>query len=473
MKRLIATIGLTALTSMAFAQNVLDAVVYSKTDPVLGNARYSGMAGAFTALGGNASAIKDNPAALGVFRSHDITFSPNLYINNDGDVKGSLNNFAAVINFGGKREKTSGVICSSLGINYNRMNNISRYTRKNETLGLSLTDAIGEAGAGNLHNDFAYEIGLIDDNNQSVFGGKSIDRNLSLSETGHVGQWDIAYGMNVNNLIYWGVALGINTIDYKQTAMYDETSDTPMADGSVSKGDSWYLDNICEMKGNGVNFRAGLIIRPMDVLRIGASIETPTLYDIKEYNSVELGDKQNYCKEDYDGAPVQYTLKTPLKVKAGVGFVVGKRALIDIDYQYENQKKLRLESKDMKLDDQTDLAEEMMCKTHTIKAGTEVQIVNGFCLRAGLGYSSKPMNDYTAADAYNTFNFRPISIPQQSIYVSGGAGYKGEHFYCDLAYAFRNTKNILYTYLPLEPGDNTLEENLKTRNIIATLGWRF
>lgn len=81
--------------------------------------------------------------------------------------------------------------------------------------------------------------------------------------------------------------------------------------------------------------------------------------------------------------------------------------------------------------------------------------------------------NYTPEEAYNIVNFRAITIPQQSVYVTGGAGYKGEHFYCDLAYAFKNTTNYLYDYLPLDTKDESLKEGLKTRNIIATVGWRF
>lgn len=475
MKRIIATIGLTALSAMAFSQNAFDAMVTSKTDPVLGTARYSGMAGAFTALGGNASAIKDNPAALGIYRSHEITFTPTLYINNDSEVKGALNNFAAIINLGGKKGRTSGYICSSIGINYNRMSNISRYTRRNDSKDFSLTDNIAEMGEENLYNQIAYEVGLIQDDENgsySVFGSDVVDRELTFMEKGHVGQWDISYGLNIANRVYLGAAFGINSLRYKQTSMYTEYSDTPTDNGTIMN-DTWYLDNMCEIEGAGFNFRVGAIVRPVDVLRIGASFETPTYYDIKEYNCIELGDNNNALKEDYDNLPAVYDMRTPLKFKAGLGFVIGKRAMIDLDYQYENWQKVRLTVDDMNYDSEADVAEARLRKTHTLKLGTEVQVLEGFCLRAGVAYQSKPFTDYTTQEASEIANFRALTFPQQSVYVTGGAGYKGEHFYCDLAYAFRNTHNLLYDYLPLNMGDSPLKENLKTRNIIATVGWRF
>ncbi len=476
MKKIIATIGLAALTSMAFSQNVLDAVVITQPDAVIGTARYAGMAGAFTALGGNASAIKDNPAALGIYRSHEITFSPTLYINNDGEVNGALNNFAFVVNLGGKKGRTSGYICSSLGINYNRISNISRYSRRDEHSSGSLTDDIAYMGSQNLVNQLAYEVGLIEDDEQglsySVYGNNDVDKKLSFMEKGHIGQWDISYGLNIANRAYLGAAIGINTLRYKQTSLFTEISDTNI-DNGVILNDEWHLDNLYEVEGQGVNFRIGAIVRPADFLRIGASFETPTYYNLKEYNSIEVSDNNTIAKEDYGNKPAFYDMRTPLKFKAGLGFVIGKRALIDIDYQYANYKKLRLKVNDMNFDDENDLAEERMKKTHTIKLGAEVQVVDGFFLRGGLAFASSPFSNYTEAEARNIANFRALTFPQQSVYVTGGAGYKGDHFYCDLAYAFRNTHNLLYDYLPLKADDSVLEEGLKTRNIIATVGWRF
>lgn len=469
MKKILATIGFAAISSVAFSQTVLDAISSAKTDPVLGNARYSGMAGAFTALGGNASAVKDNPAALGVYRSHEITFSPSLYINNDGEVKGALDNFAFVLNFGGKKARTNGYITSSLALNYDRTN-ISRYTRRKDTKKFSMSDEIAK-NPNTLANEFATNIGLIEDG-ISLFGDGLVDRELRFMEKGHVGQWDIAYGLNISNRFYVGAGFGFTTLQYKQTSMYTENSETPMTDGSVID-DQWYIDNLYEASGNGFNFRVGAIVRPVDLLRVGVSFETPTYYNMEEYYNVELGDQNLKCNEDFGGAPTIYDLRTPLKFKAGLGFVVGKRALIDLDYQYENFQKTRLKVDDMYLDSETDVAEAYLCKTHTIKLGAEVQVVDGFFLRGGLAFSSKPFNDYSERDTKEICNFRGLSFPQQSIYVTGGAGYKGEHFYCDLAYAFRNTDNILYNYLPLVKGDESLHEDLKTRNIIATFGWRF
>src|SRR5674536_391977 len=60
------------------AQNVDDALRYSQSF-YGGTARFMSMGGAFTALGGDISSLSQNPAGLGVFRSSEITLTPQLF----------------------------------------------------------------------------------------------------------------------------------------------------------------------------------------------------------------------------------------------------------------------------------------------------------------------------------------------------------------------------------------------------------
>ena len=67
--------------TLMIAQTEIDALKYVQTD-INGTARYMGMAGAFGALGGDASAIKDNPAGLGIYRKSELVGSMNVMMQN-------------------------------------------------------------------------------------------------------------------------------------------------------------------------------------------------------------------------------------------------------------------------------------------------------------------------------------------------------------------------------------------------------
>jgi len=62
----------------AIAQNVDDALRYSQIF-YTGTARFMSMSGAFTALGGDLSTLSQNPAGIGVFRSSELSLSPQLF----------------------------------------------------------------------------------------------------------------------------------------------------------------------------------------------------------------------------------------------------------------------------------------------------------------------------------------------------------------------------------------------------------
>src|SRR5512137_2926767 len=82
MKRIAFTIITAAIAfTGVFAQNVNDALRYSQIF-YTGTARFMSMGGAFTALGGDLSTLTQNPAGLGVFRSSEISVSPQLFYNN-------------------------------------------------------------------------------------------------------------------------------------------------------------------------------------------------------------------------------------------------------------------------------------------------------------------------------------------------------------------------------------------------------
>lgn len=81
MKRTLLLLSLTAFSTIIFSQNLFDALKMTESD-ISGTARYSSMAGAFGALGGDASAIKDNPAGLGIFRKSELTYTGDLLLQN-------------------------------------------------------------------------------------------------------------------------------------------------------------------------------------------------------------------------------------------------------------------------------------------------------------------------------------------------------------------------------------------------------
>src|SRR4026207_2300153 len=76
-QKLLFAILLVASISAA-AQNDVDALRYSQTS-LAGTARYTSMAGAFSALGGDFSVLSANPAGIAVYKRSEFSMSPSFY----------------------------------------------------------------------------------------------------------------------------------------------------------------------------------------------------------------------------------------------------------------------------------------------------------------------------------------------------------------------------------------------------------
>ena len=152
-KKLLLALGLLGVTTLSYAINAYDALNVSRTNPIMGTARYSAMGGALGALGGDATSMKDNPAGLGVYRRCDLTFTPNIYISNDNSVGFNVNNFAFVLNFRNSGN-SKGYITSSLGVSYNRLKNFKRYTNIGANdMNVSMTDYFYDYAPDYLYNE--------------------------------------------------------------------------------------------------------------------------------------------------------------------------------------------------------------------------------------------------------------------------------------------------------------------------------
>ncbi len=465
-------------SAVAFSQSAYDVLSINQMNPVLGTARYSAMAGAFGALGGNPSVTKDNPAGIGIYKRFDLTFTPSLYLDNDRKLNFALSNFALVINFRNHSGRERGYITSSLGISYNRLRNYSRYTNvanlNNDNA--SISDEFVSTYAPDVIFNRAEETKLIepgvtaDENGEfpyeSAFSrGYKMDKKVRYQEDGHAGQWDFSYGVNISNRVYVGASMGVANFEYETKDLYDETS-------LNGNGDCFYLDNYSRSEGVGINFSLGALAKVTDFFRLGFAIHTPTFYNVDEEYSI----KMDYNDSDPDNSEIDYLfynydMQSPFKIQASAGFVIGKRALIGLQYDMENYKTIRISMDGMKLESEEDLIRSEFKNSHLLKIGAEVKVVKEFALRAGFAFQTTPINKMDDGVAAGTYIFRSLSLPQRSHYITAGLGYEGEHFYADAAYVFRNQQQVFYQMLPAVDSEWNL--NIKNHNILLSVGWRF
>ena len=245
-----------------------------------------------------------------------------------------------------------------------------------------------------------------------------------------------------------------NSITFFTTEPYAEIHNDGGEIVVTAKMKKYFWHKYYEATGSGFNFKAGVIIRPTDFFRVGLAFHSPTFYTIDQYSDQHMdfdGVNGSRHETEISATSLSYDLQTPLKAQASLGFVIGKRAIIGLEYQFEDYSAIRISDCDgvysyydgERLDrwtdhyvdfdkvDEKDRINEVLGVAHTIKLGAEVNVAKGFAVRLGTAFVTKPLTKEAGLDQNFPTDY-PVSFPQNTFYVTGGWGYRGESFFVDI-----------------------------------------
>ena len=464
------------------AQNEVDALRYSQNF-YSGSARYSAMGNAFGALGGDFSAILSNPAGLGVYRSSEFMFTPmfsyntasSSYMkqtNDDNSFKMKFANMGFVATHKSGREE--GWVTTSFALGYNRIADFGRNIKiqgKNDNG--SMTDYFANLAAGtrpdglyDVWNDvgMAWDCYLIDPNNSDTTAYRSSLANYGETQTkimnmsGGMGEYVIALGGNYSNKLYMGGSMGIQSVRYVENSVYTETD----PDKLISAFDNFSYTNNLKTTGAGFNFKFGLLFRPVEWLRVGGAIHSPTFLNLHDEYSTALeskfGDSLNiHEKYSYNGT-YDYQLTTPFKAIGSLGFIIGKVALIGLEYEYIDYSVARLRADDYPFSTENNAIQTAYTSTGNIKVGAEFK--NGpLSVRGGYGLYGSPFLAGT-----------PNANATRTAY-SAGFGIRNDDFYFDMAFTYNTMKEKYFMYdMPVEDASDITSTYF---GMLATFGFKF
>ena len=328
---------------------------------IMGTARYVGMGGAMTAIGGDPSAALDNPAGLGLYRHHEImlTFDDAIDITTQQDTRlgGRTNRFmlqqaSIAISIPTDAVDGVGVQANNFLFSYNRLNSYSRFYNVAGIDMPSLGALFASTGA-DLRIPYCAE-------------RKNISNAMSLLEGGYVNEYSFDWAMNIAHKWYVGAGLRIHSFSFTGEAEYKETFDVYNA-----KRQAEYNISRTSLLFNGADcsLAAGLLYRPLSWLRLGVGLETPSIG--KEFLSsrgdfTALADSLRTSWDVTDTVIGDY--HQPLHLSASVAFQVNYYALIALQYDYRH------------LFGALD--------NHSLRAGVEVIPIPGLYINAGYVFES-------------------------------------------------------------------------------------
>ena len=570
MKKILAIAAFLAAAVGAGAQNIYDAITYSQNQ-YFGTARSAAMGNAMTAVGGDLGSIGINPAGSAVAGYGQFTITPGLSISSVSSAyspegersygpadrmtrsRMTLPNLGLSMNY--RTGRSSGVKAITFSV---LSNQTSDYNFLAEGYGVnSQTSKIAEfadAATGYSESllakyssfndtdipwDFltAYQGGMfgpygwdgfyagvterISDNGDYHYVPGALSQTSSLSKYGTKNDLILNLAFNVSDRVYLGFNVGLPTARYHYSESFYESAVNPdlfpiMYDDVDGTYTTYFLRGAYNYRYNanidGIYAKVGVIVRPADGLRIGATFQTPTSYTISEtwqdFASTTFDDP---FYDDDVTSPVgdySYNLRTPYRASFGVAYAFGKQGLFSVDYELADYSVMRFSNIHRDQVDSDEFVSQNMTNkyfaglAHALRAGAEWKATPEISLRAGYALSTSPERYWTTSDGrtvdastymdefYSFFNrvnnlTTPHYYGDRTQTVSLGLGYSSPgSFFVDAAVAFTKYPSSTFApYYDYQSYDRTgalldvqaprVLNNRNLWNACLTLGWRF
>jgi hypothetical protein len=488
-----------ALHAQAQSPYVGEALNYSRLQ-FGGPARTQGIAGANVALGADFGNLTSNPAGLGLYQKSEFHFAPGLGLGS-ADASGlgttrtaNKNSFhigsvgAVFTNRRPDDDTESGWRGGSFALGFTRVadfntsfsysgqvaDNRSFFQRLREpgnysnvgsadyqnTVSNIVSQNNNGAGPYTTLDGLAYGTFLTDIASNRAQGLDTVITRLrsgpitqaeTVTTSGSVSQFDLGYGGSYRDRLYIGGAIGIVSSNRTQTRTFTESENAPQ-----TRFVSFRLADNVKTTGTGINARLGLIYRATDIVRFGASIQTPTFFRLNETSQMSLTSVFTPFAQDNPPnfgstaslAPGEYSynLTTPFRTSGGVAITAGKFGFITGDVEYVGYQQARLSSA---LDDNSD-ADGIAADNQTIsqaykgtinlRVGAEGRF-DIFRVRLGYANYGDPYRSSTTSRAQQFYTL--------------GAGIRQNNFFIDAAGVY-TTFNQQYSPYTIASGQQPL-----------------
>ncbi len=316
-----------------------------------------------------------------------------------------------------------------------------------------------------------------------IFLGGPLNQAYGREVTGSKYDALINVGFNFNETFFIGANLGITSLNYN----YDEYFKEAAADPDdffteFENGTTYFSDYRTRYSytadGSGVYGKFGFLWRPVDGIRVGAAVQTPTILEINERWRQDVN--VNYTDTQYNGYAEtpegnnSYRIRSPYRLNAGAAFTFAGMALISADYEMTDYSTMKFTSKEGGWNDDSfrDLNDEIrdcMGVSHMVRIGTEFKPVPEFAVRAGYNFTTTPEYVYNGNEK-TKLNDRINAFSIGLGYSSNGS------FFADIAARLTMLSDEYISPYADYFDDVASPMILNKRdiyNVTATIGWRF
>ncbi len=500
MKRVLLIIGL--ISSIGFSQNINDALLFSSSHNQ-GSARYNAMSGAFGALGGDFSAINDNPAGSAVFNNSSI--SGGLLLSNNqndtnyfgtqtssSDSNLSINQLGGALvlkDANGDSDWTKFVIA----LNYQETQNFDKeyyisgdsnvsidsyflshanglvfqdiQALPGEYLEEAYLDIASSYGYNYQQAFLGYYGGVIDpiDNSDplnTMYVGtgdySTVSQDYYYSSSGSNSKFNFNASTQYKDVLYLGLSLNGHFVDVQRDSRIEETGYD-----AASALEYVVFDNYLRTTGGGFSMQVGAIGKLGKVVRLGASFQSPTWYvftdELSQRIDSNIADIDiGYINQNQITVFEDYKLRTPMKLTGSAAFVFGKQGLLSVDYHYQDYNNMRMKPNSSHFQTVNAQINNSLVGASSINLGGEYRIEK-WSLRAGYRFEESPYENKNIMDDLTGYSL--------------GFGYNFGRSKFDLAYS-QSSQDVSHQ---LYDTGLTTRASIEERNsyVTATFAYKF
>lgn len=455
-----------------FAQNIYTAEQYASED-LVGTARYVGMGGAMNVLGADLSTMGVNPAATGLFRQSDASFTLGFIHLSDAKKFNGYGANRVSADQGGfvysNALDGNNLKFINFGFNFQKRKNFKQYLGAfNHSLN-GTSQSYTMANLGRLYygdytelkdNQYHFDIPFLDVAYNSMMvdptitdDGKNVEmtdwngtpaENYTYQREQHGGvqQYDFNVGLNFNDKLYTGFSLGVYSVRQNSSVGYHENLIEP-GSSQLHPYDMWQSEST---DGSGVDFKLGAIVRPIDdnPLRFGIAVSSPTWFELSTQKILKMrspfvptGSQETTTTAGFDTGTYDWNIRTPWKLNIGAATTIAQCVAIDVEYQYENiaSSTIKYPSGDKYIDgygnsfwehQNTDRAMKQQINkylkgVHTLRLGMEGVLSPHWLVRFGMNHVTAPMEKNAFRNLYASVNTSHPDSP--SLYNLTGTDY--------------------------------------------------
>lgn len=470
--------------AIAFAQEPADALRYSYTNNPGGTARNQAIGGAGGSLGGEFTSLFINPAGIGFFKTGDLVFTPSYsLINGKSDylstgASSTANKFninTSGVLFGSpSRNKNVRNVTVGIGVNrqadfnnriyYKGTNHKSSYSEK--YLEELINDNQRNPDSAALYYPYGASLAintyLVDptfDNNGNVDGylthadaGMGLLQENTITTSGGITDVSLGVGVNLKDKWYFGGSLAVPFLKYTRDATYRESD----ASNNSNNGFNFFESSErLESKGVGIGGKLGIIYKPVEFVRLGVAVHSPTFFQITDdYVTMVTADVEDgagarhqsstdLSTTNFEPLRSKYNLSTPWKFIVSGSYVfreeediTRQKGFITADVEYVDYTNPSFGAIENDIDAKNyyktlnGVIDNIYKDAINVRLGGEVKF-NTWMIRLGGAYYGNP------------YKFEKANLMK----VSGGLGYRNKGFFVDLTYVHSINKDVNYPYL--------------------------